>query len=764
MSDKIPTDTRTLPQQGLGPLAWGLALSTALCAPVAAAADAATAAAQDKAEPAASGKKPEKPETTLEKVEVKTRLDDEARRQSTASKIVISREEVQKYGDSNVSEVLKRLPGVTVGGRPGRGGGPRMRGMGAGYTQILVNGEPLPAGFPLESLTPDQIERIEVARAPTAETGARAIAGSINIVLREALQRRLNEFRPGLNTENDQWQSTLAWTRNDSFGTPDEEGERKPGTYNVSIQGFHRNTLDQSTTLTQALASDGSWRLNQEQVQSARNLAEGLNASLRLQYRVDAANQWTGQAFAMTGRNSGETTATLDPRNGTEPAPWLKSNANRDSDFSVLRLNTQWNWKASDSSRWEWKAGTGGFRANGSQRTLYDHGGTLATEGSTEETNSSAQVKWHLDRDKGHAWVTGLEWEHNDRTEDYRTWRDGLPLPGVSEGSLSATVQRIAVYTQDEWAINPKWSAYAGLRWESITTQSQDRSWSGINHRNDVATPLFHVLWRPDPAKKDQIRLSLTRSYRSPPLTSLIARPAYAMDYPLTGPNVETQPDRIGNPQLQPELASGLDLSFERYLEGGGMLSATVFHRRITGLIRNLTELQTVSWSPVPRWVSQARNVGDAISQGLELEAKGRLNEFWTEAPAISVRSNLALYRSKVSSVSGPDNRIDEQAPMTGNIGADYRFKAWPLQVGGNINFVPAHTIRRSDQQSIRTGNKTQGELFAAWTFSPALTARLNLNPLWASEYESLNRTGDVSAWTRQDVPMALGIRLEWKL
>ncbi|MFY9512602.1 MAG: Plug domain-containing protein, partial [Rubrivivax sp.] len=47
--------------------------------------------------------------------------DTEQRRQATAAKIVIGREEIDKFGDSNLGEVLRRLPGVTTPGAPGRG-------------------------------------------------------------------------------------------------------------------------------------------------------------------------------------------------------------------------------------------------------------------------------------------------------------------------------------------------------------------------------------------------------------------------------------------------------------------------------------------------------------------------------------------------------------------------------------------------------------------------------------------------------------------
>ncbi|HSB99769.1 MAG TPA: hypothetical protein VLE45_07625, partial [Burkholderiaceae bacterium] len=38
--------------------------------------------------------------------------DTEQRRQSTVSKIVIGREEIERQGDSTLGEILKRLPGV----------------------------------------------------------------------------------------------------------------------------------------------------------------------------------------------------------------------------------------------------------------------------------------------------------------------------------------------------------------------------------------------------------------------------------------------------------------------------------------------------------------------------------------------------------------------------------------------------------------------------------------------------------------------------
>src|SRR6185369_7883149 len=144
--------------------------------------------------------------------------DVQERRNSTTAKIVIGRDEIDKFGDSTLSDVLKRLPGVTIQGQPGRGGAIRLRGLGNGYTQILLDGERVPPGFSLDSISPDQVERIEILRAPTAETGTRAIAGTINIVTREGYNKRVNDLRLNAAWENGKLWPSASWTRNINEG------------------------------------------------------------------------------------------------------------------------------------------------------------------------------------------------------------------------------------------------------------------------------------------------------------------------------------------------------------------------------------------------------------------------------------------------------------------------------------------------------------------------------------------------------------------
>ena len=197
----------------------------------------------------------------------------EDRRQSTASKIIVGRDEIERFGDDTMGELLKRLPGVTMPGRPGRGGAPRMRGLGGGYTQILIDGEPAARGFSLDDLSPEQVERIEILRAPTAETGARAIAGTINVITRGGYSKKLNDLRVGASFENGNTQPGFSWTRNDTAG---------PWTYNLSASAQHhaRKNDSVSETVTENLVTGDV--INQTERTLSTGKHDGLQANARL--------------------------------------------------------------------------------------------------------------------------------------------------------------------------------------------------------------------------------------------------------------------------------------------------------------------------------------------------------------------------------------------------------------------------------------------------------------------------------------------------
>ena len=672
--------------------------------------------------------------TDLGRVEIRSNRnnDTEVRRESSASKIVIGREEIEKQGDATLADVLKRLPGVTLGGTPGRGGAIRMRGLGGGYTQILLDGERVPPGFSIDQLTPEQIERIEILRAPTAETGARAIAGTINIVLREGRRGVPDDLKVTAGREHGHTSSQLNWVRN---------FQNEALTGSLTLAAMDQARPSESVTVTDISPDQAS---RPDRVREALSLGHrrALHANARLQWRGEQGKSLVLMPFVVYSEYDSSGQVAVRSTSGAFPVSDAASTRS-DSRFAMARLNGQWSQRLSANDRLEARFGLGssnydyrmdqsgaaGLKPRDDNNQEISTASPLLRNGFETQnfTDRSHNLtgKWTRVLDNGHQIVSGLEFEQVRRQED------GNAAVSEEGGQLQASTRRWAVYSQDEFRINPQWSAHGGLRYERLLTEGTvyNSDGSASQRRNDssVVTPLLHAVFKPDPQKRDQIRMSLTRSYKTPTLHQLVAR--YV---PALGANSPTNPDRTGNPDLRPELATGIDLAYERYLAQGGVLSANLFRRNIQDLIRYTTTLSCLEPGGAA-CVSSPENVGDAVTQGLELEAKFRLNQWIDGAWPIDVRSNVSFFHSRVKDVPGPDNRLDQQPSSTGNLGGDYRLRGLPLTLGGNFNWNPAYNTRRTENQWAYQGAKRVLDVYGLWRFSPSAGLRLmvsNLTPL----------------------------------
>ncbi|MFG6415318.1 TonB-dependent receptor plug domain-containing protein [Roseateles sp. DC23W] len=699
----------------------------------------------------------------LQRVEVSgTASDNAIRRASTASKIVITRDEIERYGDSTVGEVLKRLPGVTTGGRPGRGGDVRMRGMGGGFTQILVDGERMPPGFSLDQLPPEQVERIEVLRAPTAEYGTRAIAGTINVVLREPMKKRLNEFRAGVGFERGKASPNISWSRNDSFGAGH--------TYNFSVNAMSGERLDDVfSDIVRTNRITGA-----ELLQSTRGTNEGTRESInlngRVQFKLGGQDTLSIQPFVVVnkGDSRSDILRTVTPAAVDD---YDRVQTEGDNRFTMARLNAQWQMRPDADTRFELRGGVGG--ASGDSHSLrrenYPQRPADERERLQEDTTSSRDRSWNLvgkysrSLQNDHSLVFGFEGEGNTRSSHRVTLIDGVSQEGLGEfgDDMDASTTRFAAYAQDEWTLGKQWDFYAGLRWEGIKTESSAVNYV-VSNTSSVFTPLAHARYKLDPAGREAIRMSLTRSYRSPQLNDLIARPSINTDVR----HDITTPDRAGNPDLKPELATGVEIGYEKYLTKGGMLSANFFARRISNVMRNVIELETVSWSPTPRWVARPRNLGKASTMGLELEAKFRLDEYFDDALPINVRSNLSFFTSKVGGLPGPNNRIEGQPKATANLGFDYRLRSVPVSLGASLNWTPSSTIQQTALTEITTNRKLVSDAFAMWNITPEQSLRLSASNLTPLDYYtgSISMTDTQIVTSRSGGPSYTQWQLRWEM
>lgn len=688
----------------------------------------------------ASNNSPTPSNNQLERVSVtRTQTDTDLRRREPVAKQLYGRDELDKYGDTQLSDVLKRLPGINVSG-----GQLRMRGLGGAYTQILVNGEPAPPGFSLDNLNPAQVERLEVTKAPTADQSAQAIAGTLNIILKDAPRVVQKDLRLGLAYASEKPVINAGFTY----------GDRIVGGvgFVLPISVYQWNFVNET---------EGD-RVRDKGLTGMRNaghdraFGRGFNMSPRLNWKLDDDETLTLQGFFVQNRfrNEGEnsTDVLFSGAGSVLPQSLLDTTRNRGT-FSANRINLQYNNRFGEDRRIELRAGTGSGGAD------FDFGffgrnkdGTQAidrfTSGDNRNRNTTLSGKYSQYAGEAHTVTTGAELERRTRDESRRTqqidYRKTNPkledlLTGVEGQPFNATITRSAFYLQDEWEISNQWSAYAGVRHEQIKTASEGDG-SQFNSTSKVTTPLLHLNFKPDPKGRDLVRASLTRSYKAADVQQLIARPTVNTDYEVRGPNArvntELAPDRMGNPYLKPELATGLDVAFEKYLPAGGLVSVGVFHRRITNLIRtDRPRLMTVPYADTQRYVITQVNLSKATTQGLEIEVKGRAGELFPSlfepATALNLRASLNLYRSSVADIPGPDNRLEGQQPWQFNFGADYRLKSLPINMGFSAQIAPKFDVRQSVLQSQTSLASRSLDAFAAMQLSKQDSVRVSVNGLF---------------------------------
>ena len=687
--------------------------------------------------------------TDLDAVHIQSERYD-ARRDDTASRIVVDREALQRHGDTDLLEALKRLPGVSVSnGAPGRPGTVSLRGLGAGYTQILLNGQRTPAGFSLDSLATDLIERIEILRAPSADQGMGAIAGTLNIVTRAPVAK-------------DSQRLTVSWTDTQGRMTPSASWRQA------------RSNLDRDVSLT-ATATARAFLVEER---SREDAWDGVGTPLlHRQSRLRATGQRDSVSLSpsLTFRTSDDTTLSLQAlvdasdfrRDMTIDWDTLLGPALRTPHYrqrTHLRLDqgqvsAEWEKKLSDGGSLNLRLAMDGnredyrFREQGQdeaqQDNLFDR-----TDAKLHVLGGTTRVKWTLPAWGRHTLQVGAESSMDSRRESrvQQLHSSHSEPPTVSDLFFDARLHRMALYAQDEFPWGARSAFYVGGRWEQLQTRSEGRNFATTRHRASVFTPVLQGLWKRAKGK-GQLRVSLSRSFRAPALRSLVPRP-----YTSTN-NRPLNPDEIGNPALRPELAWGLDAAWEMHGSEGTQGSIGGYLRRIDAPIRNETVLRD------GRWVSTPVNGTRAMAWGIEMDGRMPLARLYRGGPDIELRGNTTWNHSRVRDVPGPDNRIEDQVPFTASASLDYRISSrWSS--GLAYTHRSGGRIRYSLSELDITAYRRELEAWAQYATERHGKLRLTASNLLAQDIETGQWRFDeggsqVLRNTRRSVP---GLRLQWEL
>ena len=619
-----------------------------------------------------------------------TRLDD------TMARISITREEITRFGDKSVADVLRRLPGVTVTLSPSGATDIRLRGLGAGYTQYLLNGSPFPAGVTVESIPVETIERIEVLRSTSAEAGAQGISGSINIVTRQRVatgSRALVKVHAGRTDggptvgatlqathalEKRQLGVTLTAERTDTEPAARllEEERDAPGTPVARRVGARAYNYRFETV---NLTPRARWAFNAKTSVTldgllAYNLLTGgqlerIQASLgeNLQYPL---TDLTLRAKTSSAHANAELEHTLDSGNRLSARVGLSS-VERTSNAAMDGVDEKFNLAL--------------------QRTVYSPARDAMLTSTGKYTHAVGEAV---------AVSTGWDLALAKRTER-RLQIDDVVQTGAVETTDEAYVSRthrVATYIQGEWAASKSVDTYGGIRWEGLETESKGDLVRPVSSRSSVLSPVVQSVFRIG-GQSRQVRLALARTYKAPALSDLMPRRLVAKNNSAVTPNYQ------GNPNLQPELAWALDVALEMSEPKSWQASTALYYRRIENVIR--LELFEVGGA----WVNRPFNGGKADVWGLEVDGKAPVSAL----SGTTLRANLTWNDSRLHDLPGPYNRINGQVPVSGNIGLDVLppDKTW----GAGLNFGSQRGRRYQVSEPLlyTTGNASSVSAYVLW-------------------------------------------------
>ncbi|MBI1686219.1 TonB-dependent receptor plug domain-containing protein [Caulobacter hibisci] len=681
----------------------------ALCA-LAPLAMAASAAAADLADaPIATAEEP----VTASEVVVQAHIAYRNRSEETAPVLQYDLDYFQRFEPLTAGDALKRVPSVAFLSDVLESDGVRLRGLDPAYTQILINGEKVPGAgsgsgafgagadgaFFVDRIPAELIERIEIVRSASANRSGDAVAGAINIVLRDAYALDGGFIRAGALRFDD---SKVRGTLGGVWG-----GQVGPGRLLVGANVQGRRNPKQKLSLRY---DEPNGELDNSEVQT--DTRNGTDYSFNASYQVPVAGGDLDLSgfFVRTDRYQDE--------DSIEYAEDIRNAANlqtiNDNDVKI----DQDSWSLAGKYKHDmWggrttvKLGYAGFKGKEAEfedeteylrdAAPYPDGDRITRDKSRSEIDDTEiSAKLAHERDLGAAKLEfGVQYEKKERdallTEVDRN-RYSLPnasppafsaykvIDGGDTGFEQTRIDPYVMLSGKSGAL--KWEA--GLRYETTDVSIEARK-EGETYDNDYAVLLPSASLRYNLTDDDQVYGALSRTVRR-------AGFEYLSPAKLEGEMGDN--DFQGDPNLKPEKAWGLDVGYERRLGRSGVAGVNVFYRKISDLIElyntgaysqaaqdayeeaiddGVTPAEAAE--ELTSFLLGARNTGDGEVWGIEFDLSTPLTVIGLENTGVFL--NYSWLDSSVDDEFG-SRKFNSQSDYVLNVGFIQDLPTWGASFG----------------------------------------------------------------------------------
>lgn len=636
---------------------------------------------------------------------------------------VIDREQLDRQLATNIADLVRYEPGLSVTRSATRFGlgGFRIRGLDGNRVLIQTDGIAMPKSFDIGSFANanrnftdlETLKRVEIVRGPASSLyGSDALGGVVAFVTKDPADylKDGKDSYVGLKFGYDgDWQGLLAGVTT-AFG-----GDHWSGMVNVN----HRQG--------QETGNKGDVR-SQDYTRTAPNPQDrdGRSVLAKLVYAPDES-----QRFRLTVEGNEDITDTdvYSAVNDKHPTPSVRTTTSMTAHDKQTRARVSFahemdalDMAFADSLSWqvyrqdsETTQVTNEGRTNGSRRHR-EFNFDQRVYGAQAQFNKALQ---------GSSIEHALTWGFDGAWTEIRQKRDGYQV--LANGSTSTTIvpdafpvrdfpisktTELGLYVQDEMRMaDGRLSLVPGLRVDHYrlkpeldTIFREDNPGIAVASLNKTSvSPKLGMVWRFD----DQWSLfaGYAHGFRSPPYN----------DVNLGFTNVMFGYTAIPNPDLKPETSNGLELGL-RYLTPAAYVSVSGYWNEYKDFIESQ---RSIGRNPQGLLVFQSQNIADARIYGAELKAGvdfGQLNQVLA---GWSLRGAMAWSHGQNRTENVPLDSVD---PLRGSLGLLYDRDDWGVELAGTF---AQRKSRVAAVDAYRPAGYGVLDLMGHWEFAPG--ARFNV-------------------------------------
>ncbi|KIM11910.1 MAG: hypothetical protein KU37_03390 [Sulfuricurvum sp. PC08-66] len=675
-----------------------------------------------------------------------------------------------KYEPRTVGEMLKFLPGVAFQGDVGEYDYVKLRGMASGYTQILINGNRVPGteadgSASLDLIPAEMVERIEIIRSSSASNDSAGMAGTINIILKEATSTAKFAYRLG-----------TSYHSNGKGGTNGKK-DVQDGSDGTALYGDVPVTYDKFKGFGYFSYTD---MIGKAAFTLSANIDDRYNAKDKIT-QIFEADKTTKKAYENEYDNRDTLTTSLyakvvTPLLGNDEltvstnyfgvvrreeqreiayehnsTAWVFDEIQHqimDINKNAINVQAEYEFSLNDTHRINF------FNAFDTLTySLRDYeakkGSNLAevddilawTKSLSDDKTTTNDVQYNakltdtFNPTSNSEFIVGVDYlnKNRDTTQTFRTLKGTTETNSTGDlGTYKVVQNRMDGFVEGNFKIDEYQTIGAGGRFEGTHTVSTSQA--GVVNTNLYYTISPSVHYVANVSAGDTLRASFAQTVKRPNMDQIV---------PFSETDEPREDDKlIGNPALKPEIAQGLDVGYEHAFEDSGVIGVNAYYRNIKDVIENSPTGNASGINSGKEYI--VSNNGDALLYGIELDSSFPLS--FIGLPELSIFANYAYLGSRVTDFfTGKLRRFNDQPEYVYNLGFNHDIKKLGFSYGLNWQQRGQSTAESATTTEVTTYGANV-EIFAEYNVLKDMKLRLTIdNLLDSSVHEAFTNYASVS-------------------